>query len=84
MILASLGLFYYLGYRDWDLVINIGAIFFVSIAVSWWFWVVYTIGVIAIVLNNSNKKLIDVLDEIREAQHEIYELRPRDRERRKS
>ena len=81
VILSSLGIFYYLGHRDWRLVIDVGSIVFISIAVTWWFWVVYTIGVIAITLNKSNKKLVDVLDEIREAQEEVYELRPRDRQR---
>ena len=82
VILSSLCIFYALGYRDWHLVINVGSIIFVTIAVTWWFWVVYTIGVIAMALNKSNKKLVDVLDEIREAQEEIHELRPRDRKRR--
>ena len=81
VILSSLGIFYYLGHRDWRLVIDVGSVIFVSIAVTWWFWVVYTIGVIAIALNKSNKKLVDVLDEIREASEEVYELRSRDRQR---
>lgn len=82
VILASVAIFYYLGHRDWRLIIDVGSVIFVTIAVTWWFWVVYTIGIIATVLNNSNKKLIDVLDEIKEAQEEVYELRPRNRKRR--
>lgn len=82
IILSSFGIFYYLDYRNWELIINAGLIFFVSIAITWWFWVVYTIMSIATILNNSNKKLVDVLEEIRESQKDIYELRPRNRERR--
>ena len=84
IFLVCLGIFYYLGYRDWDLVIHIGMVFLMSIAVTWWFWVVYTIAIISIALNRSNKKLVDVLSEIKQAQRDIYDLRPRNRKRRES
>ncbi len=48
VIAIAFGAFYYLGYRDWNLVYSIGAVFFVTVAVTWWFWVIYTIAAIAL------------------------------------
>jgi hypothetical protein len=82
IIALSIGIFYYLGYRDWSLVLNVASAVLFSVGVAWWFWVVYTIAIISMALNNSDKKLIDILEEIRQAQRELHELRPRDRQRR--
>jgi hypothetical protein len=81
VIVLSILIFYYFDYRDWDLIFHVGLIAFISLAVVWWLWVVYTIGTIAVVLNNSNRKLVDVLEEIKKAQKEVYELRTYNRKR---
>ncbi len=62
---------YALGYRDWSFLYGVGAIFFVSVAVTWWFWVIYTIATIAIVIDNSGKSLKEVLNEIKEIKKTI-------------
>ncbi len=66
IILASAIIFYSLGYKDITLVYSVAAVFFVTTAVAWWFWVIYTIATIAIALDQSGKSLQEVIDEIRE------------------
>lgn len=62
---------YFLGFRDWNLVYSVGAIFFVTVAVTWWFWVIYTVATIAIALDNSGKSLQEVINEIKEIRKTI-------------
>lgn len=57
---------YFVGFRDWNFLYSVGAMFFVSVAVTWWFWVIYTIAAIAIVIDNSGKSLKEVINEIKE------------------
>ena len=64
---------YYFGYRDWNLVYSVAAIFFVTVAITWWFWVIYTIATIAIALDNSGKSLQEVIAEIKEIKKAINE-----------
>lgn len=65
------GSFYLLGYRDWNLVYSTGAIFFVTVAITWWFWVIYTIAAIAVVISNSGKSIQEIIKEIREIRKAI-------------
>jgi len=65
------GIFYLLGYKDWNLVYSTGAIFFVTVAVTWWFWVIYTIAAIAVVISNSGKSIQEIIKEIREIRKAI-------------
>ena len=62
---------YYLGYRDWNIVYGVGAVFFITVAVTWWFWVIYTIAAIAIVMDNSGKSLKELIEEIKEIKKAI-------------
>lgn len=57
---------YLLGFRNWNFLYSVSAIFFVTVAVTWWFWVIYTIATIAIVIDNSGKSLKEVIEEIKE------------------
>ena len=66
IIALASGGFYLLGDRDWNLVYSTGAVFFVTVAITWWFWVIYTIAAIAIVISNSGKSLDEVIQEIKE------------------
>ena len=68
---ATIGAFYYLGYRDWNLVYGVSAVFFVTIAITWWFWVIYTIAAIAVVISNSGKSIQEIITEIREIRKAI-------------
>jgi len=71
IIATASGGFYCLGYRDWNLVYSVGALFFVTVAVTWWFWVIYTIASIAVVVGNSGKSLQEVIKEIKEIRKAI-------------
>ena len=62
---------YTLGYRDWNFLYSVGAMFFVSVAVTWWFWVIYTIATMAIVIDNSGKSLKEIIKEIKEIKKNI-------------
>lgn len=70
-IAVAFAVFYYLGYRDWSLIYGVGALFFVTVAVTWWFWVIYTIASIAVVIGNSGKSLQEVIREIKEIRKAI-------------
>jgi hypothetical protein len=72
------GSFYLLGYRDWNLVYSTGAIFFVTVAVTWWFWVIYTIAAIAIVISNSGKSIQEIIKEIKEIRKVINDEKNND------
>lgn len=71
VISIAAGSFYLLGYRDWNLVYSTGAIFFVTVAITWWFWVIYTIAAIAVVISNSGKSIQEIIKEIREIRKAI-------------
>lgn len=62
---------YFLGFRDWNFLYSVGAIFFVCVAVTWWFWVIYTIATIAIVVDSSGKSLKEIIGEIKEIKKTI-------------
>lgn len=66
IISIALIIFYLLGYRDWNLVYSVGAVFFVTVAITWWFWVIYTIATIAVIISNSGKSIEEIIKEIRE------------------
>lgn len=66
IVIIALIVLYLLGYRDWILIYSIGAVFFVTVAVTWWFWVIYSIASIAIVLHRSGTNIQDIINEIKE------------------
>jgi len=66
IIAISATVFYFLGYTDWELITNVCITFFVSLAIAWWFWVIYTMASIVVVLNHSGKSLEEVIDELKE------------------
>lgn len=73
IISISIIVSYFYGLRDWNIVYSVGAIFFVTVAITWWFWVIYTIAAIAIVINSSGKSLQEVITEIKEIKKAINE-----------
>lgn len=62
---------YFYGLRDWNIVYSVGAIFFVTTAITWWFWVIYTIAAIAIMMDKSGKSLKELITEIQEIRKSI-------------
>ena len=62
---------YSLGFKDWSFLYSVGAMFFVSVAVTWWFWVIYTIATMAIIIDKSGKSLKEVINEIKEIKKNI-------------
>lgn len=71
IISIAVGSFYSLGYRDWNLVYGVGAVFFVCTAITWWFWVIYTIAAIAVVMDNSGKSLDEIIKELQDIRKTI-------------
>ena len=65
--------FYFLGYKDWTLLINVFIVLGVSISIFWWFWIIYTVASIAIMLNDSGKNLEDVVIQLREIKKIVKE-----------
>ena len=63
--------FYLLDYRDWNLIYGTGAVFFVTVAITWWFWVIYTVAAIAIMMDKSGKSLKELITEIQEIRKTI-------------
>ena len=62
---------YAFGFRNWELVLDAIIGMFVLTAVTWWFWVIYTIAMIAYMIDKSSKKLKDVIYDIRGIKEEI-------------
>ena len=77
LLIFLIGLFYLLGFRDWNLFLYICLGLFVSVIIVWWFWVIYTIAVIAYTINNSGKRLTDVVEDIKEIQKTINDRKNR-------
>ena len=73
IIAVSSVISYFIGFRDWNFLYSVCAIFFVCVAVTWWFWVIYTIATIAIVIDNSGRSLKEVIKEIKEIKKSINE-----------
>lgn len=62
---------YFLGYKDWNIVYSVCAVFFITISVAWWFWVIYTIASISIIISNSGKNLKEIMEELKELRNVI-------------
>lgn len=58
-------LFYLYDQTIWTTFMVISAVLFVSAAVTWWFWVIYTIASIALLLRKSNRDLGDVVTDLK-------------------
>jgi len=67
------------GFRQWDLFID--SLFFMGVVVFivWWFWAIYTIAVLAYVLDKSSKGLVEVITEIKEVRKDVVDLVGRDK-----
>ncbi len=66
LLLLLTGAFYLLGYRDWLLFFYVCVGLFVSIITVWWFWVIYSIATLVHIINNSEKNLTSVVEELRQ------------------
>ena len=69
--ITVIAIMYMIGFRNWELIIDTIIIMFAITAVTWWFWVVYTIAMIAYIIDKSSEKLKDVIYEIREIKEEV-------------
>ena len=74
VITLSLVIFYLLGFRDWDLIIDTLLVFSFLFFMAWWFWVVWTIMLIANVLEKSKINLQDIIKEVRLFREEMKDL----------
>ena len=66
---------YFFGLRDWSLVLDTVLILGALFIVCWWFWVVWTIMVIAHVLDKSKTNLADIIRDIRGVKEDIQDLK---------
>jgi hypothetical protein len=73
-IILLTGILYTLGFRNWDLIIDtlmgLALLFFVT----WWFWVIYTIMLIAEVLEKSKVNLKDIIQEVKSVKEDLKHL----------
>jgi hypothetical protein len=80
MILSIVvGILYINGFRQWELLKDSLLIMGVIVFAVWWFWVIYTIAVIAYVLDKSSKGLVDIIGEIKEVRKDVIDLVSRDK-----
>jgi hypothetical protein len=58
--------------KEWlDIVIEISAIVFFIICISWWYWALHKIGRTIQYVRNSQKKFMIILDEFRKLKKNI-------------
>jgi hypothetical protein len=62
------------GFREWELLKDALLIMGGIVFVVWWFWVIYTIAVIAYVIDKSSKGLVDIIREIEEVRKDVVDL----------
>ena len=62
---------YALGYKNLDFYLNVGLAMLSILLIAWWFWVVYTITMLASILDSSEKDLREVINEIKKIYTEI-------------
>jgi hypothetical protein len=75
IVLASSSIFYFLGFRNWDLLVDTFIVVGIIMSIVWWWWVVYTIILIAQVLDKSKIGLQDIMEEIKSVKEDIKDLR---------
>jgi hypothetical protein len=79
ILLTVVCVLYINGFRQWELLIDSLLIMGGIIFSVWWFWVIYTIAVIAYVLEKSRKGLGDIISEIKEVRKDVIDLVGRDK-----
>ena len=75
IITVITSILYCFGFRDWNLVLDtmliLGAIF----TICWWFWVIWTIMIIAHILDKSKTNLVDIIRDIQGVKGDIQDLK---------
>ena len=75
IITIVVAILYAVGFRDWPLIIDsllsLAFIFFVT----WWFWVIWTIMLIASVLEKSKVNFQDIIQEVKSFKENIKDLK---------
>lgn len=77
LLIALIATFYLLGHRDWDLILYICIGLFFSVSVIWWFWVIYTIALLVYTINNSGKKIVNIIEELKEINQAVNDRKNR-------
>jgi hypothetical protein len=81
LVLVTITL-YMLGFRNWELAFDTAIIMLGIVSIVWWFWILYTIALIAYVIDRSSTRLEDVLKDIKDVRDDIYNFdRPPDSQR---
>jgi hypothetical protein len=79
ILLTVVSVLYFNGFRQWELLVDSMLIMGVIVFAVWWFWVIYTIAVIAYMLDKSSKGLVDIISEIKEVRKDVIDLVNRDK-----
>lgn len=69
--------FYLLGFRDWLLFLYVCIGLFVSVTAVWWFWVIYSIASLVHIINNSEKNLTSVIEELKQINQALNHAKDR-------
>jgi hypothetical protein len=75
LILSLSGVLYLSGFRSWELLIDTLLVFSLVTCIFWWFWVVFTIMVIARALERSKISLQDIMEDVKSVKDDIKDLR---------
>jgi hypothetical protein len=75
LILSLSGVLYLSGFRSWELLIDTLLVFSLITCIFWWFWVVFTIMVIARALEKSKISLQDIMEDVKSVKDDIKDLR---------
>lgn len=73
-IIIIVGILYSLGFRNWDLVIDSVLVLSFLFFVTWWFWVMWTIMLIAHILEKSKVNLKDIINEVKSVKDDLKHL----------
>ena len=74
ILLIITGALYLYGFRNWELLIDSFLIMCGVVFSVWWFWVIYTIAVIAYVIEKSRRGLEDIMKDIHSVRTDIKDL----------
>ena len=74
ILVLSAMIFYVIGFRNWQLLIDVVLTMGLSIFIVWWFWIMYTVATIAYVIEKSSGRLKDIITDIRSVKQDIKEF----------
>lgn len=71
IIAISAVFFYYYNLTTWSIIMYSILVFSLSVFITWWIWVIYTIGALSLILYKSQDKMSKISTEIKQIKKEI-------------